>query len=128
MARVTRRWRGAWRAWDAASVVVFVVLGRRVHDHGVRLSGVAHTAWPFAAGLVVGWFVAGGLGWRAGQTRSGYVIATATVVVGMLLRVVSGQGTAVAFVAVAVGFFALLTVAPRALAWRARGRWRSRRR
>ena len=54
---------------------------------------------------------------------SGAVVACAVVAVGMVARVLAGQGTAVAFIVVALGFLGLCTVGTRALvaAWRRRG-------
>jgi hypothetical protein len=109
--------------FDVLAVVVFVAIGRTSHDHGVTLSGVASTAWPFLAGVAVGWGVA--RAWR----RPFEIAPTAVIVwitcvtVGMALRVVSGQGTAVAFIVVALAFLAL-----ELLGWRALARVGTRRR
>jgi Protein of unknown function (DUF3054) len=102
--------------FDVVAVVIFVAIGRTSHDHGVTLSGVASTAWPFLVGLAVGWGVA--RAWR----RPFEIAPTAVIVwitcvaVGMTLRVVSGQGTAVAFIVVALTFLALELLGWRALA------------
>jgi len=92
---------------DLICVLVFVAIGRSVHDHGLRAAGIASTAWPFLSGLAVGWTV-------VAVTRRGFVslaggalVCISTVAIGMLLRVVSGQGTAFAFVVVALGFLGL---------------------
>ena len=42
-------------ALDVVAVLIFVAIGRASHDHGETLAGVASTAWPFLAGLGVGW-------------------------------------------------------------------------
>ncbi|MEU6186374.1 DUF3054 domain-containing protein [Nocardia sp. NPDC047038] len=107
---------------DALLVVVFCAIGRRSHDEAV-LAGLLRTVWPFATGLVVGWLVVA-LRWRAaaGDARfditplwpAGVVIWACTLVGGMLLRVVSGQGTAVSFVLVAGVVLAVFL-----LGWRA---------
>ncbi|MGW4717704.1 DUF3054 domain-containing protein [Nocardia sp. NPDC004260] len=107
---------------DALLVVVFCAIGRRSHDEAV-LAGLLRTVWPFATGLVVGWLVVA-LRWRAaaGGGRfditplwpAGVVIWACTLVGGMLLRVVSGQGTAVSFVLVAGVVLAVFL-----LGWRA---------
>jgi hypothetical protein len=124
---------------DAAAVLVFVVVGRHAHDHGVSAPGVASTAWPFLAGAAAGWLlVAGaGLGRRRGRRRvggsgtgrrgprvapdlaglgAGVVVWLLTVAIGMVLRVLVGQGTAVSFIAVALAFLGLFTLGWRALA------------
>jgi Protein of unknown function (DUF3054) len=101
---------------DVASVLVFVVIGRASHDHGESLPGVASTAWPFLAGLGVGWLVA--RAWRRPMALvpSGLAAWLATVAVGMVLRVVAGQGTAVSFIVVALCFLALFLLGWRLLA------------
>ncbi len=94
-------------ASDVAWIVLFVVIGRSNHAEGLRLAGLARTAWPFLTGAAVGWLVAGA--WRrpVAPVPTGVVVWLGTVVVGMALRVVAGQGTAVAFCAVALGFLGL---------------------
>jgi Protein of unknown function (DUF3054) len=111
-------------ALDIAIVLVFVAIGRTAHADGVTIAGLASTAWPFLAGLGVGW-LALARGRRDGMAlSSGLVVWISTVVLGMVFRVVSGQGTAVAFVFVALGFLGLTMVGWRAVVGGAR-RWRS---
>jgi hypothetical protein len=114
----------AWLAvaLDVGWVLAFVVIGRASHAKGEALGGLASTAWPFLAGLAAGWLA---LILASSRTRgarpvpafavvpAGVVAWLATVVVGMTLRVVSGQGTAVAFIAVALAFLGLFL-----LGWR----------
>jgi len=50
------------------------------------------------------------------ETGSGLVVWLCTVALGMILRVVSGQGTAVAFIIVAVAFLGLFLLGWRVLA------------
>ena len=101
---------------DAGLVVVFAVVGRMSHAEGLTLAGVWGTAWPFLAGLAVGWAVA--RAWRhpLAVWPTGVVIWAATLVVGMLLRLAGGQGTAVAFVVVATLTLGLFLVGWRAVA------------
>ncbi|WP_039827330.1 DUF3054 domain-containing protein [Nocardia testacea] len=103
---------------DFVLVVVFCAIGRRSHDEAV-LTGLLHTAWPFVAGLAVGWVAAILLERRRAGTDpidgsrlwpAGVAIWLCTLVVGMLLRVVAGQGTAFSFIVVAalvLAFFLL---------------------
>jgi Protein of unknown function (DUF3054) len=111
-----------WIAWDVAVVLVFVAIGRSVHDHGVRPTGLAWIAWPFLAGLGVAWWLIVWRRWNGAGVSGGVAVLTTTVAVGMVLRVVSGQGTAVAFIVVAVVFLGALMVGPRAAAVRRRSR------
>ncbi len=105
---------------DVVAILIFVAIGRRVHDHGVNLRGLASTAWPFLVGLGVGWSVLVRQRRSATTLASGVVVWLSTVVVGMLLRVVSGQGTAVAFIVVALVFLGLFMLGWRAVLVRAR--------
>ncbi|GGL38778.1 DUF3054 domain-containing protein [Nocardia jinanensis] len=108
-------------AVDIVLVVVFCAIGRRSHDEAV-LTGLLHTVWPFAAGLAVGWVVAVAIARRAAGAEpfdgsrfwpTGVVIWLCTLVFGMLLRVVAGQGTAFSFIVVATSVLALFL-----LGWR----------
>jgi hypothetical protein len=93
--------------FDLVMVLVFVAIGRAAHAHGLSVAGLASTAWPFLAALAVGWLILL-VGRRDGTTlSSGVVVWIATVALGMAFRVVAGQGTAVAFVFVALGFLGL---------------------
>jgi hypothetical protein len=103
-------------ALDVASVLVFVVIGRASHNHGESVPGVASTAWPFLAGLAAGWAAA--RAWRRPMALvpSGIAAWLGTVAVGMVLRVVAGQGTAVSFIIVALCFLGLFLLGWRLLA------------
>ena len=98
---------------DCCCVLVFVIIGRASHTKGESLAGIASTAWPFLAGLGAGWLAV--RAWRRplGLIPAGVGAWLGAVVVGMVLRVVSGQGTAVAFVGVALAFLGLFL-----LGWR----------
>jgi hypothetical protein len=99
---------------DLLVTLVFVGIGRSVHDHGVSVAGLASTTWPFAVGIGAGWLLLLALHRRGTTPADGAIVALATVAVGMVLRVVSGQGTAAAFILVAVGFLGSLMVGWRA--------------
>lgn len=100
---------------DVALVLLFVLIGRGSHGENV-LAGALVTFWPFFAGLVAGWLVC--LAWRrpGALWPTGVVVWAATLVLGMLLRVVSGQGIAVSFVIVAGVVLAVFLVGWRAIA------------
>src|SRR6266480_5406507 len=116
--------RSAWLAvvLDVACVLVFVILGRASHGEGP--TGVAATAWPFLAGLAGGWLATAVLAGRPLRPLRPFRLWPAgvgawlgAVVLGMLLRVISGQGTAPAFIGVALAFLGLFL-----LGWRLLGR------
>jgi hypothetical protein len=101
---------------DLVMVLVFVAIGRTAHAHGLTAAGLASTAWPFLAALAVGWLILA-VGRRDSVAlSSGLVVWISTVALGMALRVVAGQGTAVAFVFVALGFLGLTMLGWRVVA------------
>jgi peptidoglycan/LPS O-acetylase OafA/YrhL len=109
------------RVVDLAAVVLFVAIGRASHHHAESAGGFVSTFWPFGAGLVVAWVLDARLGaGRRWPLAGGAVVAAVTVGAGMVLRVVAGQGTAAAFVVVALAFLGVAMVAGR-LAVRAVG-------
>ncbi|HEY5224795.1 MAG TPA: DUF3054 domain-containing protein [Microbacteriaceae bacterium] len=108
-------------AIDVVAVLVFVATGRSSHAEALSVAGLAETAWPFLGGALVGWLLAGLFtrgAWHSALAlvRTGVVIWLSTVAIGMLLRVVSGQGTALAFIIVATVVLGILLVGWRALA------------
>ena len=90
--------------FDFVVVVVFVLVGRHSHHHATNLSGVLRTLWPFAVALVVATLAHQRVKGFGGPIRAGLFVGTITVAVAMVLRVVSGQGTAAAFIVVALVF------------------------
>jgi len=98
---------------DVIGVVVFCAVGRRSHDEGLSITGVATTAWPFLTGTLVGWLAS--RGWRrpTAVVPTGVVVWLCTVVVGMVLRKASSAGVAASFVVVAASVTAVLL-----LGWR----------
>ena len=108
---------------DIACVLIFVIIGRASHTKGETLAGIASTSWPFLCGLAVGWAwlwasavrMSGARAWRRPSAirPAGLMVWLCTVAVGMILRVISGQGTAIAFIVVALAFLGLFL-----LGWR----------
>jgi hypothetical protein len=103
-----------WLGIDAIGVLVFCAVGRRSHDEGFSITGVATTAWPFLTGTVVGWLASRAWQRPAAVVPTGVVVWLCTVVVGMLLRKASSAGVAASFVVVAASVIAVLL-----LGWRA---------
>ncbi len=99
--------------------MVFVVIGRANHHAGGGVAGLAETAWPFVAAAVLGTLAT--RAWRhpLALVPTGVGVWLCTVSVGMLLRVVAGQGTAFAFILVALAFLGLFQLGWRVLASRA---------
>ena len=99
---------------DVVGVLVFCALGRRSHDEGLNITGVATTAWPFLTGTAIGWLTSRGWQRPTAVVPTGVVIWLCTVVIGMVLRKASSAGVAVSFVVVAASVTAALL-----LGWRA---------
>jgi hypothetical protein len=101
---------------DLCCVLAFVLIGRAAHARGESLDGIASTAWPFLAGLAGGWL--GARAWRrpVALAPSGVAAWLGAAGLGMVLRVAAGQGTAVAFVLVALAFLGLFLLGWRVVA------------
>ncbi|KWX24104.1 membrane protein [Mycolicibacterium wolinskyi] len=86
---------------DVVCVVVFCTIGRRSHDEGITVAGVAETAWPFLVGTGVGWLVSRGWQRPTSLAPTGIAVWVCTVVIGMLLRKLTSAGVAASFIVVA---------------------------
>lgn len=108
---------------DIVFVLIFAIIGRASHRESLDVVGILSTFWPFLVGLAIGWLAS--QAWRRpfGVALPGLSIWLITVIGGMLFRVVSGQGTALAFVIVATVVLGILLVG-----WRAVGTAITRRR
>lgn len=90
--------------FDTLLVVVFAVLGARTHHDGALTPRtVADVAWPFLVGLALAYVLLVVLRRAPAALLSGVVVWVSTVAVAMVLRRLTGDGTAVAFVLVATG-------------------------
>ncbi len=98
---------------DVACVLAFVTLGRHSHHRGDSLAGIWTTSWPFLVGLAAGLLAV--RGWRqpSALAPAGLGAWLGAAGLGMIVRVLAGQGTAVAFIFVTLAFLALFI-----LGWR----------
>jgi hypothetical protein len=105
-----------WLGVDVACVLLFCAAGRRSHDEGLNVAGIATTAWPFLSGTALGWLLS--QAWRRPSAvyPTGVVVWLSTVAVGMLLRKVTSAGVAGSFVVVAATVTAVLLLGWRAIA------------
>lgn len=108
---------------DLALVLIFAIVGRASHTEGLGLVGIAQTAWPFLVACLFAWIVVAlrnddGFDWR-----SGLIVWLVTVVGGLGLRILGGDGAAWPFVIVATTFLAAVL-----FGWRLAWRFASRRR
>ena len=96
---------------DAVVLLIFAGVGRREHDSGNPVLGVFDTAWPFLVGAVAGHLIVSlALRRHPATLVAGVVVWVSSIVIGMLLRQATDQGTATSFIVVATcftGFFLL---------------------
>lgn len=110
-------------AADALLVIVFAAIGRAEHERGNAVVGALETAWPFLVGTAIGWLLVTQLGRRmALDLGPGITVWLSTVIFGMVLRQIAGEGTALSFIVVAT-----LVLAVFLLGWRAAYAWWLRR-
>jgi Protein of unknown function (DUF3054) len=108
---------------DALCVLSFCVIGRRSHGEAIDTAGLAETATPFLLGTAIVGVVAMYEGWPPTALKpTGVTMWLSTVIVGMVGRKVTGQGTALSFVVVASLSLAILL-----LGWRLGARVLARR-
>ncbi|MDQ0644987.1 DUF3054 domain-containing protein [Microbacterium murale] len=102
---------------DVILVAVFCVIGRLSHAEGVfsDILGLVNTIWPFLVAVLAAHTVMLIRRAPADRMLPGVVIWAITVVVGLVLRSLSGQGTAVPFIIVATLTLALFLVGWRAV-------------
>ncbi|MGB7818107.1 MAG: DUF3054 domain-containing protein [Ornithinibacter sp.] len=94
---------------DVLAVVLFAAVGRRSHAEGLDVVGILRTALPFLVGTAVGWVLATVTLDSGPRTLPfGAVVLVGTVVTGMALRAITGEGTALSFVIVATTVLAAL--------------------
>ncbi len=107
-------WQGA--LVDIVLILVFAGIGRASHAEDNAVLGAALTAWPFLVGAATGWML---VRWRSGRwplaLGPGISVWLLTVLVGLLLRAATGQGTALPFVVVAGVVLGLFLLGPRVL-------------
>jgi uncharacterized membrane protein len=130
---VNRTWGWTAAVVDIVLIVAFALIGRSSHAEAASPLGLWTTAYPFLAGWLVGFLVVRGWVRPLRLWPTGVVVWVATVAIGMLLRVLTGQGDVagdplpLSFVIVATIVLAVFLLGWRALvgpfvARRARGR------
>jgi peptidoglycan/LPS O-acetylase OafA/YrhL len=101
---------------DVILVLVFVVVGRVSHKEDLSGIGILTTLWPFLVGLLIGWFVTRSWNAPLHVLWNGFGIWLMTILFGMILRAVSGQGLQLSFVAVAAVVLAVFLLGWRGIA------------
>ncbi len=121
-------WSSRRNAWpiavvaDVVVVIVFAAVGRSNHHESDGISGVWHTAWPFLLGTAIALTLSAFTRTDPVSLGAGLRVWLWTVVIGMVVRASLGEGTAVAFIVVA-----LVVLGALFLGWRAAFGWQRRR-
>lgn len=102
-----------WLVVDLLLVGVFAVIGRLSHYGTLTAGGWWTTAWPFLVGTLLAWAALAATRRHPAAIGSGVVVWVGALVGGMVLRHLSGQGTATPFVVVATLVLGALLVLPR---------------
>ncbi|MEL5989754.1 DUF3054 domain-containing protein [Microbacterium phosphatis] len=110
---------------DLVVVLAFAAIGRLSHHEDLSVTGYLTTAWPFILGLAAGSAIGAATHRRPDGFAVGGIVWVSTLVIGMILRLLSGQGAALPFVIVATLFLGLAFFAWRLVAMLVR-RGRSR--
>lgn len=102
---------------DVALVVTFAALGRASHAESLDLGGIARTAAPFLGGLLLCWIYLILKGVNLPPLREGLATWITTLALGMVFRLMVGDGVQIAFVLVAAATLGLFLVGWRGLWW-----------
>lgn len=100
---------------DVLLIVLFALLGRREHEHGLGISGIFMTALPFLIAYVVMTVLS-----RPWQTinklwPTGILVWLGTVVLGVATRLLMGKTAAISFVIVTLIVLGLFLLGRRAV-------------
>ena len=77
---------------DLILVVLFTIVGHYPHSHNFDPEGLMTTAWPFVASLVLAWLLAAVWDRPISPLATGTGVWAITVLVGLVLRGVTGAG------------------------------------
>lgn len=98
---------------DLIAVLSFVIIGRSAHGHTDSLLGIWRTSWPFLVGAILGWLLLAVRKHSISSVFAGITVTITVVIVGMVIRVVVGQGTALGFIGVSIAYFTLTSTLAR---------------
>lgn len=101
---------------DLVLVALFTIVGHYTHAQNLDVSGIIDTAWPFLAGLLAAWLLNGVWTAPLAPLRTGTGVWATTVLLGLVIRAVNGDGTAGPFVVVAASLNFLTLVGWRVIA------------
>ncbi|WP_137824071.1 DUF3054 domain-containing protein [Brevibacterium sp. 2SA] len=77
---------------DLVLVILFTIIGHYTHSNDLDPQGIVTTAWPFVAALVVAWVLAAVWDRPLSPLASGTGIWAITVLLGLVIRGLTGAG------------------------------------
>ncbi|SMX69688.1 Protein of unknown function (DUF3054) [Brevibacterium iodinum ATCC 49514] len=77
---------------DLILVVLFTIVGHYTHSHSFDPQGLMTTAWPFVAALVIAWLLTAVWDRPIAPLATGTGVWAITVLLGLVLRGIVGQG------------------------------------
>ncbi|MFJ2316031.1 DUF3054 domain-containing protein [Glutamicibacter sp. NPDC087661] len=95
-----RKW-PLWMAVDVVLIVLFALLGRREHEHGLSIGGILMTALPFLVAYVVVTLLSKPWTTINKLFPVGVLVWVVTVAAGLALRVAMDSTAALPFIIVA---------------------------
>ncbi|MFJ4025939.1 DUF3054 domain-containing protein [Paenarthrobacter sp. NPDC089989] len=116
-------------AGDLILILVFAAIGRDAHARGDIIGGAFLTAWPFLVGAAAAWLALRVWARPFAIWPAGVAVWMGALVVGMLLRALTGQSVVLPFVIVALLALGILLLGFRgivAIAGRLSGKRHSR--
>lgn len=104
-----------WAVVDILLIILFALLGRREHEHGLDLGGILWTALPFIIGYLV--MLAVSRPWKTISSLwpTGVLVWLGTVALGIATRLALNSTAAVSFVMVATIVLGLFLMGRRAI-------------
>lgn len=77
---------------DLILVILFTIVGHYTHSHNFDPQGLMTTAWPFVAGLVLAWLLSAVWDRPIAPLGTGTGVWAITVLLGLVLRGITGAG------------------------------------
>lgn len=102
---------------DIALIVAFAVAGRASHQESLDLDGITRTAAPFVGAALLFWIFSILTNRAMPKLKEGVAIWATVLVMGMLFRIMVGDGVQIAFILVAAATLALFLIGWRAVWW-----------
>ncbi|WP_313813736.1 DUF3054 domain-containing protein [Glutamicibacter sp.] len=104
-----------WAAVDILLIILFALLGRREHEHGLAIGGILWTALPFMIGYVIMLSVSRPWLTISNLWPTGVLVWVGTVALGVAARLLFGSTAAVSFIIVATVVLGVFLMGRRAI-------------